>query len=110
QFYRAFNHGVVHRVHGHLHVGAHVDAADVHVNPGIRHRAFALDAHRAVHDLERGELAERNLRSTGCGHDDVIAERAQVGAEIAVVTEVDGVALAAFDRGGERHAAECNRK
>ncbi len=54
----------------------------------------------------RRELAERNLRAGRRGHHDVLAQRPQVGTEIAVVTQVDRVALQAFDGRGQRHAAE----
>src|SRR5208282_231240 len=37
---------------------------------------------------------------------DVAFERVEVGTEIAVVTEINGVTLQAFEGGGERHAAE----
>ncbi len=59
----------------------------------------------AVHDFERGELAQRHLRAGGRGHDQ-LAQRLEVLAEIAVVAKVDGVTLQALDGGGDRHAAQ----
>ena len=98
--------GGVHGVHGVLDVGAHVNAVDVHINPVVRHGALGLDGHRAVHDFDVGEFAERNLRAGRRGNDDVALERIQIGTEIAVVTQIDGVALQTFHGRRQRHSAE----
>ena len=101
----ALGDGLVDGAHGHLDVGADVDALHIHVNPGVGHGGLALDAHRGADGLDLGQLAERHLRAGGRGHDD-LAQGAEVLAEIAAVAQVDRVALQALDRGGQRHAAQ----
>ena len=102
----AIGNGLVHRAHGHLHIGADIHAANINIYPGIWHRAFALDAHGTVHHLYRRQLTERNLRTRRRGHHNVFAQGPEIGTKIAVIAEIDGIALQAFHRGGQRHAAE----
>ena len=89
----------------HLDVSAHVDVFHIHVNPGVGHGAFALDAHRSADHFHFRQLAERHLRAGWRGHDD-FAQRFEVLTEVAVVTEIHRVTLQAFDRRRERHSAE----
>ena len=105
QLDRAFGDGLVDGAHRHLDVGADVDAFHVHVNPGVGHGAFALDAHRGVDGFDFRQLAERHLRAGRRRHDD-FAQRFEVLAEIAAVAQVHRVTLQAFDRRGQRHAAQ----
>src|SRR5262249_46158803 len=84
--------GFVDGAHGHLHIGADINAFDIHVNPGVGHGGFALDAHGGAYDFDGRELAERDLRAGGSGDND-FTQRAEVLAKVAAVTKVDTVAL-----------------
>ena len=101
----ALGDGLVDGAHGHLDIGADVNVLHIHVNPGIGHRALALDAHRGADGLDLRQLAERHLRAGGRGHDD-LAQGVEVLPEVAAVAEVHGVALQALDGRGQRHAAQ----
>ena len=89
----------------HLHIGSDVDSLNINVDPCVRDGAFAFDAHWSADDFDLGELAEWNLRAGGSRDDDLL-EGLEVFAEIAVVSQVYGVAFESLDRGRERHASE----
>ena len=66
---------------------------------------FAFDAHWGADDFDLSELPEWNLRAGGGGDDDLL-EGLEVFAEIAVVSQVNGITFESLDRGRERHASE----
>src|SRR6516165_9645016 len=63
--------GVIDRALGPLNISAHIDAFDIHVDPGVGHRAFTFNAHRGAHDIYPGKLAQWNLGPARSWHDNL---------------------------------------
>ena len=81
---------------GVLHVGAHIDVADVHIDPGGRTRIFALNDRRPIDNAEIGYIAQRDLRPRR-GRNQHPPERRQIIAQLAAVTDVDRIPLKPLD-------------
>src|SRR5205814_5550638 len=87
------------------------EIAVTNVNEDVTRKLAVLgaDRRRPLGEPDRGDFAQRHRAAVRQRHQHVAGDRLWAAAQIARIAHIDGVALAAFDRGGDRIAAERGR-
>ena len=79
------------------HIGAKVAVGNVDKGPADRLPGFALDHPRTIGDVHRGNVAQRDVIAA-CGDNRQLSNPRDPIAPVAGVTQIDRVALQAFNR------------